>query len=394
MFEKITLRNSEFGGAVTAGHIAEALLYHQNIHLLLNRGSITDLSKSLGSELFLELLERPEVAVTYIEQIIGTHTNNNGLLPVYDWGFVEVIGDQDRGRISRLDRIADLFQGAGLSRGQSKKAARRFLKVAEVKSFSGDHFVEGGIAQAARLESEDLKFFKQALSLSLANELEQLEFASDFEFDIYRISSGFVISDNVDWVAVNDRRNLLKSGRDDITRAHLVSSFVEAIADLHISSHYGGEYISVEASSKIARLKYARLLNRLGRDTDAISEFQDAELDNGRAIRNCINSGDRTFAEFLRIIDKRDAEKFKGFWAGVNPDANALKEYYEENSRQGWITSLPSTVLRVAICTTVGVFNMPAGVALSIADARLTERLVQGWRPHHFVQNRLRPFVS
>ena len=36
MFEKIVLHRSDQGNSITAGELAEALLYYQNVHLILD----------------------------------------------------------------------------------------------------------------------------------------------------------------------------------------------------------------------------------------------------------------------------------------------------------------------------------------------------------------------
>ncbi len=393
MFEKITLRNSETGGGITPGHIAEALLYHQNVHLLMGRGNIFGLSRDMGPDVLVELIERSDVSCTFVEEMLGTHTDKSTPLHVYDWGCLNTIGHQDTGRSTTFERVVDRFEEAGSNKSDAKKYAKRFLKASSRAKFSTNHYVEGGVASAARNEADDKQFFENALAEGLAHEINRPDLVRSFQFNAIRLENGYSIADKIDWHAVNAERQKLKPGVDPLTTAHLVSAFVESIADLHIASHYGGEYVTTDASSEIARLKYAKLMNRLGRDTDVISEFQETELDNVRAIRDCINSKDHTFTDFMKIIDRRDARKFKDFWAGVNPDSNALKAYYNENAKDGWIASLPSRATRLAVCTTIGYFNPSAGIILSAADMQLTEKLARGWRPHHFVDKQLKPFV-
>lgn len=48
MFESIVLRKSETGQNISAGQIAEALLYYQKVHLVLCTGTLIKLLKQIG----------------------------------------------------------------------------------------------------------------------------------------------------------------------------------------------------------------------------------------------------------------------------------------------------------------------------------------------------------
>ncbi len=394
MFEKITLRRSENGVPFSIGHLAEAMLFHQNVHVLLDRWSTIALAKSLGSDLLLSILERPEVTATFTEQILATHTKTVNGISVYDWGAIQFAGDQDRGVLKKQARITDIFLKAGLPKGEAKKASRRFRELTKTRSLTSNYYAPGGIPEAAREEATDMAYFSHALATSLANDIKRPELAKEFKFEITRIDGGFFVVDNVNWEQVNEERKKILPNVDDIGCAHVLSSFQNAVADLHIASHYGGEYVTDSISSQLTRLKYSKLLKRIGRDTNSVSEFQDAVLDNAAAVRECINSGEKTFAEFLRVIDRRDGKKFKEFWAGVNSDENVLRAYFEESSRRGWIENIPSKTIRFAFCTTIGAVSLPVGIALSASDSFLVEKLTRGWRPHHFVERHLKPFAE
>lgn len=72
MFEKVTLRTSDRGDAITPGEIAEALLFYQNVHLVLDYYSLTGLIISLGMERLLSLLRRPNVSAVYTDETLAT----------------------------------------------------------------------------------------------------------------------------------------------------------------------------------------------------------------------------------------------------------------------------------------------------------------------------------
>ena len=72
MFEKIVLRRSETGTAITAGQIAEALLFYQNVHLIIDLGSFGQLIRQIGPETLLSVLQHGDCTAVYCEEILRT----------------------------------------------------------------------------------------------------------------------------------------------------------------------------------------------------------------------------------------------------------------------------------------------------------------------------------
>ena len=61
MFEKIILRRSDKGPALSAGELAEALLFYQNVHIVLDYSSLRGLINQIGMPSIVSLLSRPNV---------------------------------------------------------------------------------------------------------------------------------------------------------------------------------------------------------------------------------------------------------------------------------------------------------------------------------------------
>ena len=67
MFEKVVLRRSQNGLGLSLGEVAQALLFYQNVHLVLDMQSLSDLSRSLGTGELLALVERKRLTAVYAE---------------------------------------------------------------------------------------------------------------------------------------------------------------------------------------------------------------------------------------------------------------------------------------------------------------------------------------
>src|SRR6267154_2263842 len=98
MFEKIVLRRSEAGPALTLGEIAEDLLFYQNVHIVIDYGALNALIDTLSMGGLLDLLARKNVTAVYTEDMLGTRTITVGNRRVHDFVALFVSGDQKSGQ--------------------------------------------------------------------------------------------------------------------------------------------------------------------------------------------------------------------------------------------------------------------------------------------------------
>jgi len=133
-------------------------------------------------------------------------------------------------------------------------------------------------------------------------------------------------------------------------------------------------------------------MRRIGIEKTEKDLFQEVVLNNGRALREAINSGEQSFDDFLKLLDK--AEKFKEWIRGVNPDEKLIRAYMDEIAALDWINKFPVKVVRYFLGSAVGMVDPVSGLAVSSGDSFLLEKIFGGWRPSHFINDQLKPFVD
>jgi hypothetical protein len=153
--------------------------------------------------------------------------------------------------------------------------------------------------------------------------------------------------------------------------------------------------------SIVATCRFTHLLRERAQNDDVLRLFQEFVFTDGRTIREAVNSGQRTFADVVRLAAA--ARKFKDWLKGKPSSRDLLREYCGEVSRIDWAERLPSKSIRwvlfTGVSTLIGVVAHPlaaavAGVTLSAADTFLTDKLIKGWKPNQFVSGPLTEFVG
>ena len=185
MFEKIVLRRSDVGSALTMGEIAEAILFYQNVHLILDYGSLIGLIKTIGMPTLLSLLSRPNISAVYSEETLGTRTDTIGPIQLHEFVAITVTGDQTVGQLKgSKKRLEFILERQGYKKKQSIRLVERFRRLVPIKKFSGNYFVDGGIVKSALADINDFEFIHEAMRRVLAKEIDSDVVPSDFKFKV------------------------------------------------------------------------------------------------------------------------------------------------------------------------------------------------------------------
>lgn len=392
MFEHVVLRRAEGGQAVSAGQIAEALLYYQHVHLVIDRGTLLGLLKQIGTGLVLSLLQRSDFSAVYCEEVLGTKTDSVGAFQIHGFVAITISGSQEVGDLKTVDRRLEFdVERSGVAKNEARRFAKAFLTRVPVRKFSGNHFLSGGITEAAKRDILDTDYTKEAIRRSVAAMPGGYLHADDLKFDVIDSALGMHVFTNIDFQSINRRRAAEMPSQDAITPAHLLTNILEARADLALASFYGGDFVTSTATSAIIQIRHAELLRRLALNRDSRNLFTEVVLPECRTVAEVIDSSERSFAEFLVLLDR--AAKFKEWLKSVNPDESLIRTYIRDVSSEGWIQKLPAKSLRYMLTLALDATNPVAGLVAGFADNFVLEKLLSGWRPNHFISKRLSPFV-
>ena len=392
MFEHIVLRRAEAGSPITAGMLAQALLFYQKVHLVIDRPTLLHLVSQIGISQLIALTRRADFSAVYTEEMLATMTNSVGPMQVHDYGAMIVSGDQKAGTLkSPEDRLRFELERSGLARSEAKAFASAFLRTVPVRKLSGDHFIKGGIPNAARSDLQDTGFIEAAIRRLLPLLPGGYDPGDALELKVVATDLGHYVFSNIDLHAINVRRAAMSPPVEPLTMAFLLSQIQDARADLALAAHYGGDFASSAATSAVVQLRHDVLLQRTRANLASQRRFEEIALPDMPAVAEVVDSGERSFDEFLRLLDR--SERFKRWVKSANPDEGLARQYMLAVSSQDWIQTTRVKVIRYMFTLAADATHPIAGLAAGFADAFLMEKLFGGWRPNHFVEARMTPFL-
>lgn len=392
MFESICItqqNKSDYSSQLDIGFLAETLLFYQSVRVIGDAGVLEQLIKRCGVDALFQLLEAGLLKFTFVENTTGIRTLDRGTTN-------ELHAPATVGAFKNTFQEAapKFFEEASGHRGKGRRLANHLVKKIEINSF------DSTLLNKVVEDFENEAYLREASAALIALIAPEYRPPSEIEFRLERVNDNFRVHTNVNFQDAN--KSFVKhvpQNFGELTPALFLSYIIDVRKNLDFAVQYESEIATHQVISRLIKVKFSTILT--SSDSEAqIGNFEDLVLDDSRALRESINNGERTFSQFLQILEK--AEKFRHWLHGQPKDANLVKAYFREVTKSTWIDTLPGKIARWTFFTGtpllvglgLGALGMPIGVILSAADTFLVDGLVRGWRPDQFIESSLIPFVK
>ncbi|WID97534.1 hypothetical protein QO058_04505 [Bosea vestrisii] len=402
MFNEIVIRRGiRSDGSFDAGLLAETLLFYENPLIVLDRGSLVSMIKSIGKEETLALLDENGLKISYMQEMFSTMSQTENGLRVHRFAEFKATDPNQRRRDGHGEIEAVLTRALGASR-ETRQFVKRLNGKAAIHRLRAEEVLGIDIASAATAELDNEGQTEANIRAVVSQLIPGHTLPSHNHFRAIRIDDkSFVLDTNIDF----DHLNIIFPGHVNgesgtLTREYLINNLFEARADAYLCGQYMAPYVTSPVGHELMRRRLVELVSRRTRDVRELDLFQEL-LPEGRRVREVVNSGERTFPEVLDLL--KSARRFKGWLRDKNPDQSLVAEYTTAITAQGWAAKLPSKSMRWVFMTGLGaaidalypasILGTATAQGISALDAMLLDRLLKGWKPDRFVSGELSEFV-
>jgi hypothetical protein len=345
----------------------------------------------------VELAEEGLLQLTYAPNFAGIKTDNTGTARERYLPVVFSIHARQGGPPRGLDDfVPQVFEEITGRRGASRRLAKKLYR----------HIRQAPVPDrlATRVEADflDQRFVRQAIGRVLTAIVPEYTPPLDLRFDVEKLEDGLRVLTTLDLVAANAvYHQRVPVSHSSITIAYLLAHILTARETLEAAAGADADLSADPAHSAVASLMVETSIGRSVANLRRLQAFQDFVFDNGHAIREAVNSGEKDFRDVLALL--KHARQFREWVAGKPPDADLAKEYTRACTRETWAERLPSKAVKWSMFTAGGLLldalglgglGTAAGVTLSAVDGFLIDPMLRGWRPSQFVEQKLRPFVE
>ena len=388
MFERLIFRNATSPGPlIDIGAVAEALIFYGHVDIVGNGATIKFLLKEIPPLILLDLLRSKRLTLRFLSDQIGVRTQDRqGAAPIHD--LITFSSPQHTFEKEPFD----LFYG----RQPDRLAARRFARsVVEVTHGTFD-------AQAVLASLLDSVRTERIVSALLQAMVPEYENEAPIRFQLQKENAGFTVDSNINFIKANSHyHKTISKDHSSLTHAYLLALVQGAYEELYFAGVLESE-IAVDPLSRVIHPHLlSSVLERRLASQSGINAFTSLTLASAHSIREAVNSGKVPFAEIIRLLDK--ADRFRDWLRSQPVDADLVKNYYDAVVRETWVEKLPARGTRWGLFTGGGIavdalglggMGTALGVSLSAFDAFVLDKLIGGWKPHHFVERDLKAIIQ
>jgi hypothetical protein len=390
MFESIVLNRSIDGPSLTIGEIAEALLFYQNVHIVMDTSTLLGLIRAIGLHNVIKLIAHPDIKTTYIEEFLGVYSDNEPTVPHYALLSGYISGGENGGQLkSWKKRLEYLVLREALSKNEVENFIERFRKNITLKKLASDHFIQGGIISSAKSDLYDDEYISSAARI-IVDSLSPNNTCEKSYYKVFPSHDTFRISTNINFDEINKFQSKRNPNSGIYTPASIAAGILSASYGLILAAYYGGDFYTSATDSKIIQVKNSQIMTRANANRLGLNEFYEIALTDCPNVSAVINSGDRSFEEFMELLVR--AKRFKKWLKGKSPDEKLLADYIHDITAKDWLGSHSGKIMRYLTSTGIGLAGPLTGIAVSAFDTFFLDKLCSGWRPNYFISKKFKSF--
>jgi hypothetical protein len=226
--------------------------------------------------------------------------------------------------------------------------------------------------------------------------------ADDMRFEVQRVEERLRVLTNIDFSIANALyHRTVPPPHSSLSPAYLLAHVLAAREMLEMAARANAEIATTPAHSAVAALKIDSVLTQRAESHERVRAFQDFTFDNGRAIREAVNSGEKSIGDVIKLL--KHGRKFRDWVVALPSDTDLIKEYIRACTQETWADKIPTKSFRWLMFTGAGLaadsvgaggIGTAAGIGLSAVDSFFLDTIIRGWRPSHFVEQKIRPFIG
>jgi len=209
----------------------------------------------------------------------------------------------------------------------------------------------------------------------------------------------FSMSTNLDLKGIN---TLIKkiNPTQEINLSGYFLSLAESKGDIYIASTFESELVTSELYSKFIGIQLNEIIKKRTNSQQNINLFEECILENCHTVGEAFVNSIISKKDLLKIL--ADADKFRGWLSTVEEDKNIISEYHKAVVKESKLDKLPGKTVRFAIFQGIGLgvdllgangLGTAAMVGINVLDSFFLDKILKGWKPNQFIDNKLIPLV-
>jgi hypothetical protein len=250
MLEHIAVRTAlDEKGRLDVGLLAEVILFYGQVHLILDRGMLGELTREIGVANLLRLLSSGYARATFMREMAAILTAEDMFVPT----LIQMGRKERKGLASPEEEIAEILERAGEEPKSAKRDTRKLLDSIALGKFN-DGTPKGMpfVGQFA-LDMRDKPDLLSQARLVLSHQLPRQNSARLTRFNAHEVKAGhFLIDTDLNWAKARaDYRRLRGDSSAIFGAANILAQIQSGYIDLGLAARFGSELLTSDLEQQL-----------------------------------------------------------------------------------------------------------------------------------------------
>ena len=393
MFEKICIKKKELiNQKIDISFLIDTMLFYETVIVLAHKEELLTLLKYFGEDFLKELIVSGRLELKVRENILGSMAFPNGkfnidLFAKEKESYSSIIYDAHR------ELIKDSTKNI--------KFSNELAKITQAFRYSTD------ITEQIKLDFQNIDLLKKLLPIYICERVPDFEIPDNLQIEIVKDNSfgpfdAYSLNSNIDIGKFNEKsKELYGDSHFDFDYSGFLLALSESKGDIFISSHFESELVTSKILSDFINQQFKDIIQRRLKSQENINLFEEYILADCHTIGDAFVNGIVSKKDLIKLFEK--ADRFREWLLSVPENLNLIGEYHKAVTQETIVDKLPTKTARFGIFTGIGVvldligtggIGTAIGIGLSAFDSFYLDKLMNGWKPSHFIDKNLKPITK
>lgn len=385
MFDSITIHYIPKQHSI--GKLAECLLFYDEVNVILRPNSLAHLLQNIG------INELDDLRAFGLNIYIAT--DYFAAMPIGSGTRIMLLQTPHADMHYRMIETAmkEYFQTDVIT----GKVRRRIIRYKDITQ--AFHFPKEALSELTN-STLNSNFYKKILFKEFDElGIEDLYLSNPIEYTFENYNNSYLLKSNLNINKLNElaKRKGLEYEFNFTQQGYLLS-LVDAFSEMIIAANNKSDLLTSISSSLIISQKVFDIIQKTNKNLNTVTAFQKIILPESKNIETIINSKEKHFYDFIKLLEK--AQKFKEWEKDIPAEKDFIEEYTKALSKSDkWVERLPIKIMRFMIFESLGATldmlgtNGLASLGLSSFDCFIIDKLLNRWKPNQFVSGDLKKFL-
>lgn len=384
MFEKICIV-SKGRQPLNVSLLIDAMLFYSEVNVFVLKEGLVNLLRSFGSDFLAELIVTKRLRLHMLQNTVGSTVITKDAQKQFG---LDILTSKT------VDKEESLFR-AYKEFDDNLVAARRFAK--RFSFITSSYYYKQELGNILKEDLHNANYLNKSFLEYLKQQYPEYSPTNDLIFEIEDVNDGYYpfdlynIQSNLDIPKLN-KLNEEMGIHSEFDYSSFLLSLGDARGDSYVAATFNGELETNNLHSRLINLQLTDCLSKRQKSQENINLFQNHIICEFPSLG--VAYVNRVISSSQLLLLLKEGDRFRTWLSGISNDESLINKYWKESTKNTLIGNPAIKTIRLITCFLLGCVSNGLGLAISAGDTFFGDKLIKGWTPNLYVDNKLKPVLG